>query len=90
MLGISIDTPFSQWNWLDTLGERSEALALLSDRKLEAAKAFGVEPIEFGGGTYASRATFVIDKQGVLRYVNHAYDIKQDHAPLLELLSTLK
>jgi peroxiredoxin len=96
-----VDTPFSQWNWLTSLGETTEGqkvaaepgetppLVLLSDRNGEIAKTYGVEPIEFGGAVYSSRATFVIDKKGILRYVNYQYRIREDYGPLLEVLSEL-
>jgi peroxiredoxin len=70
-------------------GERP-ALVLVSDRNAELVKTYGVEPREINGATYASRATFVIDKQGVLRYVNYEYKVREDYEPLLKVLSELK
>ena len=64
-------------------------LVLLSDRKADVINAYGVEPLEINGYTYASRATFVIDKEGVLRYVNYNYKVREDYEPLLEVLSGL-
>lgn len=64
-------------------------LVLLSDRNADVIEAYGVEPLEIGGFTYASRATFVIDKKGILRYVNYDYKVREDYEPLLEVLSQL-
>ena len=47
----------------------------------------GVEGM--GGGVYAKRATFVIDKKGILRYVNYEYRVKEDYEPLMEVLAEL-
>ena len=66
------------------------ALVLLSDRSAEAVKTYGVKPIEMNGSTYASRATFVIDKHGVLRYVNYSYKVREDYEVLLKALSELR
>ncbi len=97
-----MDTPFSQWNWLRSVGEDSGAmvapagegelpgLVLLSDQKSEVVDAYRVEPIEINGVRYASRATFVIDREGVLRYVNYDYQIREDYEPLLEALAGLE
>ena len=65
-------------------------LILLSDRNAEVVNAYGVTPREINGATYASRATFVIDKEGILRYVNYEYKIREDYEPLLKVLSELK
>ena len=67
----------------------SPGLILISDRNAEVVGAYGVKPLEINGSTYASRATFVIDKQGVLRYVNYNYKIKEDYEPLMKAISEL-
>ncbi len=97
-----MDTPYSQWNWLESVGRESGMMAapgspselpglvLLSDRKSEVVDAYGVEPIEIGGASYASRATFVIDREGILRYVNYDYRVREDYEPLLEVLAGLE
>jgi len=97
-----VDTPYSQWNWLESVGKESGMMAvpespselpglvLLSDRKSEVVDAYGVEPIEIGGASYASRATFVIDREGILRYVNYDYRVREDYEPLLEVLAGLE
>ena len=65
-------------------------LVLLSDRQAEVVGAYGVKPLEINGATYASRATFVIDREGVLRYANYDYQIRDDYEPLMEVLAGLE
>jgi peroxiredoxin len=65
------------------------SLILLSDRTAEVVKIYGVEQLNFNGAMYASRATFVIDKEGILRYVNYQYKVREDYEPLLKVLSEL-
>ena len=67
-----------------------KSLVLLSDRGAEVIDAYGVKPLEINGHKYASRATFVIDKEGILRYVNYDYKVREDYEPLLEALKTLE
>ncbi len=97
-----MDSPFSQWNWLESFSENAAApndpdpesglpgLVLLSDRTAQVVNAYGVKPLEIGGATYASRATFVIDKEGILRYVNYDYQIRADYGPLMDALNALE
>lgn len=97
-----MDTPFSQWNWLQNVGKDSgmmvapaaegdlPGLVLLSDRQTEVVDAYGVKPLEINGATYASRATFVIDREGILQYVNYDYQIREDYEPLMEVLAGLE
>jgi len=66
------------------------ALVLLSDRNADVIDAYGVKPLEINGAKYASRATFVIDKKGILRYVNYNYKVREDYEPLLEALQSLE
>ena len=68
---------------------KKPALILLSDRTAEVVKIYGVEQLNFNGAMYASRATFVIDKEGILRYVNYQYKVREDYEPLLKVLSEL-
>ena len=70
--------------------EGGKPLILLSDRNAEVVDAYGVKPLEINGAKYASRATFVIDKEGILRYVNYQYKVREDYEPLLKALSELK
>ncbi|OLF08722.1 peroxiredoxin [Actinophytocola xinjiangensis] len=65
VLGVSVDTPFSLKVWAD---EQGYEFPLLSDfwPHGEVAKAYGV--FNEGGGM-ANRGTFLIDKTGVVRFV---------------------
>ncbi len=65
-------------------------LVLLSDRQSEVVGAYGVKPLEINGARYASRATFVIDRDGILQYVNYDYQIREDYEPLMEVLAGLE
>lgn len=96
-----MDSPFSQWNWLESFSADAATpnepaaegelpgLVLLSDRTAQVVNTYGVKPLEIGGATYASRATFVIDREGVLRYVNYDYQIREDYGPLMDALGAL-
>ena len=93
-----MDSPFSQWNWLESFPAQMApaaegelpGLVLLSDRLAQVVDAYGVEPIEINGARYASRATFVIDREGVLRHVNYDYQIREDYGPLMDALNALE
>lgn len=63
---------------------------LLSDRNAHVVKAYGIPLLDYGGIQYSSRATFVIDKSGILRYVNYNYKVKEDYDPLMKVLAGLK
>jgi peroxiredoxin len=65
-------------------------LILLSDRNADLVKTYGIKPYDIDGSLYSSRATFVIDKQGILRYVNYDYKVKEDYEPLMKVLSGLE
>lgn len=104
-MGVSTDSPFSQAKWLESVGFTTKdtrvtssgdslpGLILLSDRNADLVKAYGVDTYDgverMGGGVYAKRATFVIDKKGILRYVNYEYRVKEDYEPLMKVLAEL-
>lgn len=72
VLGISVDSPFANGAFAKELGV---LFPLLSDFKRTASKDYGV--LNEDGG-YATRATFVVDKEGIIRHVeqgNSAIDI---------------
>ncbi len=64
-------------------------MILLSDRNADLVRAYGVDTHDIEGGVYAKRATFVIDKKGILRYVNYEYRVKEDYEPLMKVLAEL-
>lgn len=66
VIGVSVDSPFSQEAWAEKEGIK---VKLASDLNKSTAKAYGVLLEDLGGfGATAARAAFVIDKEGVIRY----------------------
>lgn len=63
IFGVSVDSPFANKRFAQDLGI---TFPLLSDFKRTASKAYGVLNEE---GGYASRATFVVDKEGIIRHI---------------------
>ena len=64
VLGISADSPFSHENWAKSVGISN--YPLLSDIHRTASRAYGVYWPEWNANV---RATFVVDKQGTIRFV---------------------
>ena len=62
VLGISTDSPFSHENWAKSVG--ISHYPLLSDIQRATVRDYGVYWADWNAN---SRATFVIDKQGVIR-----------------------
>ncbi len=66
VIGISVDSPFSQEAWAQ---KEKISITLVSDLNKEATRAYGVEFKALAGiGDTSARAAFVIDKAGVIRY----------------------
>lgn len=66
VIGISVDSPFSQEAWAKSSGIK---LTLVSDLNKETTKAYGVLfPGLAGIGDTSARAAFVIGKDGVVKY----------------------
>ena len=63
VLGVSTDSPFSHENWAKSLGGIS--YPLLSDMHRTVCKDYGCYFPDFNANT---RVTFVIDKQGKVRF----------------------
>ena len=65
VIGVSVDSPFSQEAWANKEGIK---VKLASDLNKSAAKAYGVLLEDLAGfGAVSARAAFVIDKAGVIR-----------------------
>ena len=64
VLGISTDSPFSHENWAKSVGISN--YPLLSDVHRTAAKDYGVYWADWNAN---SRATFIVDKSGKVRFV---------------------
>lgn len=68
VLGISADSPFAQEAWAKANGI---TVTLLSDYKREVIAAYDVVWPDLAGlGPSAARASFVIDREGVIRYAD--------------------
>jgi glutaredoxin-dependent peroxiredoxin len=69
VVGISVDQPYS----LKVFADQNQInFPLWSDFNREAVKAFDVQDMKWGGGLLpgvAMRSVFVLDKDGVIRYV---------------------
>jgi len=66
VIGISVDSPFSQEAWAQ---KEKIGITLASDLNKETAKAYGtLLPDLLGLGAVSARAAFVVDKGGVIRY----------------------
>ena len=68
VLGISVDSPFSQKAWADA---NNLNFTMLSDFGREATQAYGIawnNMAGLEGYVAANRAVFVVDKEGVVRY----------------------
>ena len=66
IIGISVDTPFSQEAWAQ---KEKIQIPLASDLNKEVIKKYDVVfPMLVGIGDTAARAAFVIDKNGVIQY----------------------
>lgn len=66
VLGISVDSPFSQEAWAQ---KEKISIPLLSDLNKKTASDYGVLlPDLIGLGSVSARAAFVIDKSGVIQY----------------------
>jgi len=64
VLGISTDSPFSHENWAKSVGISN--YPLLSDVHRTVVKDYGIYWPDWNAGT---RATFIIDKTGIVRFV---------------------
>jgi len=66
VIGISVDSPFSQEAWAK---QNKIGITLASDLNKTTAKAYGVLLDDLMGfGATAARAAFVIDKNGMVQY----------------------
>ena len=66
IIGISVDSPFSQEAWAQ---KEKIGITLASDLNKKAAEDYGVLlPDLIGLGAVSARAAFVIDKNGVVQY----------------------
>ena len=87
VLGISVDSTATNNSWAESLGV--ESVLLLSDfwPHGEVAQQYGVLRPQ----GYTERATFIVDKEGIIRYA-HIYDINElpNNEPLFQVLQDLQ
>lgn len=87
VLGISVDSTFTNAEWAKSLGV--ENVPLLSDffPHGEVAQAYGV----LGDAGYAERMIFIIDQEGIIRYVDvNEIDELPDNEVIFEELAKLR
>lgn len=90
VIGISVDTPFSQEAWAQ---KEKIGIKLASDLNKEVIKKYDVVfPMLVGIGDTAARAAFVIDKNGVVQYSEQTPTPKDlpSFTKVKETLATLK
>jgi peroxiredoxin len=92
VIGISVNDPFSN----KAFAERNRLpFPILSDLKREIIKTYGVETPDFAGlkgYTVAKRSIFIVDKNGVVRYVWATEDpaIEPDYAGIEQALERIE
>lgn len=85
MLGVSVDSRFTQRAWAEKLGLNFPLLSDFPNR--EVAKAYGVLMPRRGA---ARRVTFIIDKEGIVRHrVTTALNVAREHTGAIEILKTI-
>jgi len=92
VVGISVDTPFSQKAWAEHLGL---TFPLLSDFNRQAVKVFGIEDPNFAKGVLpgvAKRSVFVLDRDGVVtyRWVSDNPAVEPDYAEVAEAVKKIR
>ena len=90
VIGISVDTPFSQEAWAQ---KEKIKVTLASDLNKQVTKQYDVIfPMLAGVGDTAARAAFVIDKSGVVQYSEQTPSPKElpNFNKVKETLSKLK
>ena len=74
VIGVSVDSPFSQEAWAN---QNKISITLASDLNKKTAAAYGVLLDDLAGfGSVSARAAFVIDKGGVVRYSEQTPTVK--------------
>lgn len=90
VIGVSVDSPFSQEAWAQ---KEKIGITLASDLNKKTAEAYGtLLPDLLGLGSVSARAAFVIDKNGVVQYSEQTPSPKElpNFNAIKETLSKLK
>lgn len=80
---VSLDSPEKNRAFAESLGTTQ---LLLSDPTGLAASAYGVSA---GGGKYAKRVTFYIDREGLIRFVDKSVDVSNAGEGIAKRLGAL-
>jgi peroxiredoxin len=84
VVGVSVDSETSHKKFVDKYGL---PFVLLSDKNKIVSKAFGVLGI---GGLSAKRVTFIIDKEGKIRYIFPKVYVTRHSKEVINALQVLK
>ncbi len=85
VIGISVDSPFSQEAWAN---QHKITISLASDLNKTTAKAYGVLLDDLAGfGSTSARAAFVVDKSGTVQYAEQTPTPKE--LPNFEAVKTV-
>jgi peroxiredoxin len=90
VIGISVDSPFSQEAWAQ---KEKIGITLCSDLNKETARCYGtLLPDLMGLGSVSARAAFVIDQNGVIQYSEQTPSPKElpNFTAIKETLAKLK
>jgi glutaredoxin-dependent peroxiredoxin len=90
VIGISVDSPFSQEAWAQ---KEKIGVTLASDLNKQTAEAYGVLLPDLAGlGAVSARAAFVVDKAGAIQYSEQTPSVKElpNFGAVREILSRLK
>jgi len=90
VIGVSVDSPFSQEAWAQ---KEKIGVTLASDLNKKTAEAYGtLLPDLMGFGAVSARAAFVIDKNGVIQYSEQTPTPKElpNFSAIKETLAKLK
>lgn len=69
--------------------EHGMPFAVLGDHEGAVVKAYGIPLLDMGGKTLAKRSVVLVDKEGVVRYIDTDYDIAKDKEPLYAQVAQL-
>lgn len=70
--------------------EKQFAFHLVGDPEAKIVKSYGVPLIDLPAGHLAKRSVFLIDKTGVIRYIDPSYDVEKGKGPLYDALVKLQ
>jgi peroxiredoxin Q/BCP len=87
VVAVSVDTQAECNRFKD---EKQLPFRLVGDLDARIVKAYGVPLLDLPVGHVAKRSVFLVDKAGVIRYIDLAYDVENGKGPLYEALGKLQ